>query len=143
MPGDDEQLRENFEQLVTEILVALDDFTDLPDGPSVDDAREAVMRELLCFGSFHAERDAWKAQAERAEAALERIANRPITWGTDTLARIARDALAAVQPDDRKTESFAQPEAPCPTCRDTGRIWHGHNPYKVPCPDCTTPEATP
>jgi hypothetical protein len=41
--------REEFEQLVTEILVALDPWTDLRDGPDVDDAREAVMRELLAY----------------------------------------------------------------------------------------------
>ena len=41
--------REGFEQLVTDLLVALDDWTVLRDGPDVDDAREAVMRELLAF----------------------------------------------------------------------------------------------
>lgn len=54
---DREQAREDFEQLVTDILVALDDAlgdhapvlfdgTDV-DGTDVDAAREAVMRELL------------------------------------------------------------------------------------------------
>lgn len=47
----DQDRREIFEQLVTDILVALDDWTDLRDGPDVDDARDAVMRELLTFGS--------------------------------------------------------------------------------------------
>jgi len=42
-----EPSREDFEQLVTDILVALDQWTTLRDGPDVDDAREAVMRELL------------------------------------------------------------------------------------------------
>lgn len=46
--------RENFEQLVTDILFALSNIGDgdrliLRDGPDVDDAREAVMRELLAF----------------------------------------------------------------------------------------------
>jgi hypothetical protein len=41
--------RDDCEQLVTDILVALDDYTDLPTGPDVDDAREAVMRELLGY----------------------------------------------------------------------------------------------
>jgi NTP pyrophosphatase (non-canonical NTP hydrolase) len=39
--------REGFEQLVTEILVALEPQLTVMDGPDVDDAREAVMRELL------------------------------------------------------------------------------------------------
>jgi hypothetical protein len=39
--------REDFEQLVTDILVAVSDWTVRMDGPDVDDAREAVMRELL------------------------------------------------------------------------------------------------
>jgi hypothetical protein len=46
--------RENFEQLVTDILFALSECGDgdrliLRDGPDVDDAREAVMRELLAY----------------------------------------------------------------------------------------------
>jgi hypothetical protein len=41
----------DLEQLVTEILVALDEWLYLPAGPDVDDARAAVMRELLtCLG---------------------------------------------------------------------------------------------
>lgn len=45
----DLERREEFEQLVTDILFGLGDRLDLRDGPDVDDAREAVMRELLAY----------------------------------------------------------------------------------------------
>lgn len=45
----DDRRREDFEQLVTDILVGLGDRLELRDGPDVDEAREAVMRELLAY----------------------------------------------------------------------------------------------
>lgn len=47
--GMDVIAREAFEQAVTDILFALSDWTELNDGPDVDAAREAVMRELLAY----------------------------------------------------------------------------------------------
>lgn len=61
--------RDDFEQVVTDILFALDDWTDLPDGPSVDDAREAVMRELLAYAShFNGELERLRAECCRCES---------------------------------------------------------------------------
>jgi hypothetical protein len=45
----DIERREAFEQAVTDILFGLSDWLDLQDGPDVDDAREAVMGELLAY----------------------------------------------------------------------------------------------
>jgi len=46
---DREATREDFEEIVTEILLGLDRLIVLRDGPDVDQARAAVMRELVTF----------------------------------------------------------------------------------------------
>lgn len=80
--------REEFEQLVTEILVALDGWTDLPDGPTVDDAREAVMRELLAFDRLN--------RGPEFEQAMRETQTRAMGMSEMRLTDLQRTALANV-----------------------------------------------
>lgn len=89
MPPSQRERREDFEQLVTDILFGLGDGLVLRDGPDVDDAREAVMHELLARVELFGQRTTAQAAAVLEDVAHERqrqdekwgaVSRPPLEW---------------------------------------------------------------